>query len=106
MTEFGIILGMFAVTFGVRYPVLALVSRIDLPEWLRRSLKFVPPAVLAAITLPAVLIRDGNRLDLSPSNDYLLAGIVAAIVAHRTNNLLWTILSGMGGLFFLRAVLP
>ena len=99
------ILGMFAVTFGVRYPVLAFVSRINLPPLVRKALKYVPPAVLAAITVPAVLIPGGDTLDLSYSNTYLLAGIVAAVVSYRTKNLLWTILIGMAVFLVLRALI-
>lgn len=105
LAEFWIILGMFAVTFGVRYPVLAYVSRITLPPLVRAALKYVPPAVLAAITVPAVVIPDGTDIELSLSNAYLLAGIIAAAVSYRTKNLLWTILIGMAVFLGLRALL-
>jgi len=44
MNEFLLIFGMMLVTFGVRYPVLALVGRLDLPPNVRRGLEFVPVA--------------------------------------------------------------
>lgn len=95
MNEALMILGMFAVTFGVRYTVLAFASRAPLPDIIRRSLKFVPGAVLSAIVFPAVLMPQGGAPDLSLSNTYLLAGIAAALVSARTKNLLATILIGM-----------
>ncbi len=104
MWEIGLVLGMAAVTFAVRWPVLALVSRIDLPRPLLDALQFIPPAVLTAIIAPAVLMPDGESLDLSPDNSYLAAGLVAALVAWRSKNLLLTLVVGMGALLLWRWV--
>ena len=95
MDEALMILGMFAVTFGVRYPVLAFASRVTLPEIIARGLKFVPAAVLSAIIFPAVLMPGGGLPDVSFSNTYLIAGVTAALVSLRTKNLLATIVIGM-----------
>lgn len=94
MNETLLIVGMAGVTLAVRYPVLALVGRLPLPEPVFRALRFVPPAVLAAIIVPGVLFKD-NQLWLSPANNYLAAGIVSVLVAWRTRNLLLTIILGM-----------
>jgi branched-subunit amino acid transport protein len=94
MNEVLIILGMMVVTFGVRYPVLAIVGRVDLPEPVLRALKYVPVAVLTAIIAPAVLIQE-DKIDLMPDNAYLIGAIVAIIVSWRTKNLLATIVIGM-----------
>ncbi|MBC7870471.1 MAG: AzlD domain-containing protein [Chitinophagaceae bacterium] len=95
MKEALLILGMMIVTFGVRYPVLALVGRIELPEPVIRALRYVPPAVLTAIIVPAVLLRDG-QIALTLDNAYLIGAIAAIGVAWRTRNLLWAIVLGMG----------
>ena len=92
--ELLLVLGMMAVTFGVRYPVLAMVGRLELPPRVQATLRFIPPAVLSAIVAPAVFAPQGE-LWLSYSNSYLVAGAVAALVAWRTRNLLWTIVVGM-----------
>ena len=92
--EVYLVLGMMAVTVAVRYPVLVLVGRISLPQRVLDALKFIPPAVLTAIIVPAVLTPAG-QLDLSYTNAYLVAGLVAALLAWRTRNLLATILVGM-----------
>ena len=42
MNEILLLFGMFLVTFGVRYPILALVSRIQIPSILETGLKYVP----------------------------------------------------------------
>lgn len=99
-----LIIGMFAVTFGVRYPVMALVGRMNLSPRVLRALKYVPPAVLSAIVFPAVLIRDGD-LAFTPKNAYLVGAIVAIAVAWYTRSLLWTIGIGMICFLMLNAML-
>jgi branched-subunit amino acid transport protein len=95
MNEVLLLTGMFLVTFGVRYPVLALVSKIRLPVLVSQGLKYVPVAVLMAIIAPAIFIPDGNRFDLTWHNPALLAGLVAALVSWKSKSLLLTILAGM-----------
>jgi branched-subunit amino acid transport protein len=95
MNEAILIGGMALVTFAVRYPVLALLGKIHLPEPVFRALKFVPPVVLTAIIVPAILVAQDNRVDLNYTNAYLVAGLVAGFVAWRTRNLLLTIILGM-----------
>ncbi len=95
MNEVILIAGMALVTFAVRYPVLALLSKIPLPEPIFRALRFVPPVVLTAIIVPAVIISPDNRVDIQLSNSYLIAALVAGVVAWRSKNLLLTIVLGM-----------
>ncbi len=97
-----LVAGMMAVTFGVRYPVLALLGRLTLPPLALRALRYVPPAVLTAISVPAVLIPDGQRLAPGIDNAYLAAAIVAVIVSWRTRSLLLTIALGMAAFFLWR----
>jgi len=87
--------GMALVTFAVRYPVLALLGKIHLSEPVFRALKYVPPVVLTAIIVPAILIAQDSRLDIGYTNAYLVAGLAAGFVAWRTKNLLMTIVLGM-----------
>lgn len=81
-------------TFGMRFIFIYLLGRFEVPETLRRALRFVPPAVLSAIVVPELLVRSG-QIDLSASNFRLLAGVAAVLVAWRTKNTLLTILGGM-----------
>lgn len=105
MDEFILILGMAAVTFVVRYPVLVLVGKIPMPDPVFRALRYVPPAVLAAIIAPAVLLGDDGSLALTLDNSYLIATLAAGLVAWRTKNLLLTIVIGMAVLLGWRALL-
>ncbi len=61
-------------TFATRLSFIQLYGRRTFPDWLARSLRFVPPAVLTAIIIPELLVHDGG-LDLSFGNFRLLAGI-------------------------------
>lgn len=102
--EVVLILGMFAVTFGVRYASLALVGKTQLPENLLRALRYVPVAVLTAITVPEMFIRDGS-LTVSYTNPYLVGGIVAIAISWYTRNLLITIAGGLAVFFAYRWLL-
>ncbi len=92
--EIILILGMLAVTFSVRYIPLVLVGRIELPKRVFRALRYVPVAVLTAISVPAALMPQGD-VDFRLSNAYLYAAIIAVLIAWRTKNLLYTIAGGM-----------
>jgi branched-subunit amino acid transport protein len=81
-------------TFALRFSFIFLFGKVDMPDWLRRALRFVPASVLAALVLPALTYPDG-ALDLSLGNVRLLAGIGGALVAWKTRNVLWTIAVGM-----------
>jgi len=90
-------------TFATRLSFIQLYGRRTFPEWLARSLRFVPPAVLTAIIIPELLVHDGG-LDLSFGNFRLLAGIIAALVAWRTKNVMLTVLVGMAVLWALQFI--
>ncbi len=104
MNDVLLIGGMALVTFAIRYPVLVLVGKIKLPDPIFRALKYVPPAILTAIILPAVLLNDSNQLNLRLTNAPLVAGLLAAFVAWRTRNVLLTIILGMLALWIWRAL--
>lgn len=89
-------------TFGMRFVFIYLLGRFEVPETMRRALRFVPPAVLSAIVFPELMIRSSGQIDLSLTNFRLLAGIVAVLVAWRTKNTLLTILAGMVALLLLQ----
>jgi branched-subunit amino acid transport protein len=104
MNEILLILGMMLVTFGVRYPMLAIVGRLQLPPSVIRALGYVPVAVLTGIIVPEVVMPQ-DRIDIGINNAYLVAGILAVIVSWRTKNLLATIVIGMSGFLLWRAVM-
>ncbi|MDQ3007602.1 MAG: AzlD domain-containing protein [Chloroflexota bacterium] len=89
------------ITFGMRFSLIYLFGRFNVPDGLRKALHYVPPAVLSAIIFPELFIRNGT-LDLSLDNDRLMAGLVAILVAWFTKSILFTILAGMLALFLLQ----
>ena len=97
------IIGGGLVTFAIRLSFIAALEKITLPESIRRALRFVPAAVLSAIIFPEVF-RPGGQFDVSLGNTRLLAGVLAALVAWRTKNVLLTIAIGMGALWVLQAI--
>ena len=105
MNELIMVAGMALVTFLIRYPTMVLVGKIPLPDRVFRALRYVPPAVLAAIIVPSVLMPDGKTVDFAPTNSYLVAGILAVIIAWRSKNLLLTIVLGMAIFLLLRVLI-
>ncbi|WP_245533742.1 AzlD domain-containing protein [Calidithermus timidus] len=91
------------VTFYLRYSFIGHSQRIQTPEWFRHALRFVPAAVLSALVCKA-LVYYGGTLQMTPSNERLLAAMVAAGVAWRTKNVLWTTVTGMLALWVLQAL--
>lgn len=94
MTLWLTIIGMGVITFLIRLSFIALSDRLSVPDVVQRGLRYVPVAVLAAIIAPAML-QPNDVLDISLSNFHLLAGLVAIAVAWRTQNVIWTVVSGM-----------
>jgi len=89
-------------TYATRLSFILLFGRIDMPPILRRALHYIPPAVLTAIIFPEIFSPNGQP-DLSLANPRFLAGVLAALVAWRTRNVVLTILIGMGALLALQA---
>ena len=97
------IIGMGLITYAIRLSFVLLGERGQGPAVFRRGLKFVPTAVLSAIILPE-LLQPGGTLDISLGNARLLAGLIAALIAWRTQNVLGTIGAGMGVLWVLEVI--
>ena len=89
------------ITFSIRFSLIYLFGKLHIPETLRRSLHYVPPAVLSAIIFPELVLKDGS-LNLALDNHRLLAGLFAVLVAWFSKNTLITILAGMVALFLLQ----
>lgn len=95
-------IGVF--TYAIRLSFIGLLGTKEMPALLLKALRFVPIAVLPAIILPQLFLR-GNTLDFSLANPRWIAGILAAIVAWRTRNVLLTIVVGMAVLWGLQILL-
>ena len=93
--EVGLILGMALITFAIRYTLFAMGHKVRFSPVVTQALNYVPVAVLSAIAVPVMLMPDGEGLQLSLDNAYLVGGIAAIIIAARWRNLLATIAGGI-----------
>lgn len=94
------ILGMLAITFATRYSFFAWPN-LRFPRLVEQALHYVPVSVLAAIVVPGMLMPAGEWW-LDWQNAYLLAGLLAILVAALSRNLLATIAVGLASFFLLR----
>ena len=91
-------------TYGFRLSFIHLFGRIDeVPARIKRPLRYVPPAVLAALVLPD-LVTIRPSVAATVVDERLIAGVVAGAVAWRTENVMATIASGMVTLWLFRFV--
>ena len=95
------IVGVGVITFLLRASFIAFADPQRFPHVFRRALAFVPPAVLAAIVAPGLLLNQG-AFDPSLANPRWMAGVLAIAVAARTRSVLAAIVSGMCALWLLQ----
>ena len=88
-------------TYLTRLSFIGAFGEREMPAWLERPLRFVAPAVLGAIVLPAV-VRPEGAIDLIPaSNPRFLAAVIAGLAAYRWRNVSVVIVLGMVALWVL-----
>lgn len=94
------IVGMAVVTLATRaLPLLAM--RGEPPAWLGRWLDLVPVAVFTALALRPLMVSAGPAPQLIAGAP-LVAGLVGAVAAWRTGNVVATIAAGMAAFWLLR----
>ncbi|QNM95648.1 AzlD domain-containing protein [Chitinimonas koreensis] len=97
--ELAVIAGMTAVTFTIRYAFFALGDKVRFPPLVKRALRYVPVAVLTAITVPMVLLPDGQHWQLDWRNAWLAGALASGLIAWRWNKLLAAIGGGIAVFF-------
>ncbi len=98
------ILLMTVLVFTSRYLFLEPKLPIRLGGRTQKILSYASPAVLTAIWAPIVFIPEGE-LGLSLNNPFLLAAIIAVVIAYLTKNVLLTTIVSMAAFLVLRIVL-
>ena len=91
-------------TYLERLSFIGIIGNRDLPDWALLPLRYVAPAVFAALVAPAVLLVDGDLAVLPATNPRALAMVIALLVAWRTKSVAATIVVGMAALWLLQAV--
>lgn len=93
-----LVAGMTAVTYIPRAAPLMFLATRSLPERLMRWLEMIPPAVLAALLAPELLlrVRGGEKaFFLSLDNTFLLACLPTVAVGWLTRSFFGTVATGM-----------
>ncbi len=89
------IAGMAVVTFLPRLLPTLFLSGRNLRPVIVAWLRLVPPAVLAAMLVPSLLVRE-ERFDMGGDNLFFWAALVAFAVAWKWKSLFATVVVGMG----------
>ena len=104
MTDFGIVLAIGVGTYLIRLSFIGIVGDRAMPDWAMVPIRFVAPAVLAALAAPAILLHDG-ALAVSPAaNPRGPAAAVALLLAWKTKNVAVVIAAGMATVWALQAL--
>jgi len=104
MSNVGIIFAIGIGTYLLRLSFIGIVGDRVMPEWALVPLRFVAPAVLAALIAPAVLLNDG-ALDVSlTSNPRAIAALVALLLAWKTKSVPVVIAAGLITVWALQAL--
>lgn len=104
MSNLGIIFAIGIGTYLLRLSFIGIIGDRVMPEWALVPLRFVAPAVLAALIAPSVLLNDG-ALDLSPaSNPRAIAAFVALLLAWKTRSVPVVIAAGLATVWALQAM--
>lgn len=83
-------------TYAIRSSFMLVAHRFDdLPPSVMRVLRMIPPAALAALTVPAVLRPDGE-IDLT--NPRFAAALIAGLAGYFTKSVLVTLGVGFASL--------
>jgi branched-subunit amino acid transport protein len=100
----GLIAGMALTNFLIRVIPISIMSRLELPEPLRRWLGYVPVSVMAAIVAVQVF-HPAERFDFALTNPYLLAAVPTALVYRFTRSFLGATAAGILTFLALRYLL-
>ena len=104
-TIWAVIVGMAVLNYAVRFPPIAIVSRMDLPKPIMRWLSFIPISVMGALVAGEVLRPAGVWIDPLTSPN-LLAAIITGVVFKFTRSFLGATVAGMASFVVLQRVLP
>jgi branched-subunit amino acid transport protein len=100
-----LILGMAAVTYATRVGFIGVARQFEMHPLLRRSLEYVPVAILAALVFPAVLAPSG-KLESPVGNIYIWAALITATTLFTTKRQWVAIVVGVLSLVVMRHLLP
>jgi branched-subunit amino acid transport protein len=89
------------ITFFSRYLFLAPKLPLRIGAKITHFLSFSAPAVLTAIWVPIIFVKD-NSFDSSLNNPYLLAATVAIVTAYKSHSVYLTLVTSISVFVLLR----
>ena len=96
-TLWGLFIAVGIATLALRVAFIEGHGRWHVPPLLQRALKYVPASVLAALVAPAVVLPPAGS-DVLIDWPRLIAATLAAAMAWRFRNTLYSLFVGMGTL--------
>ncbi|MER5889284.1 AzlD domain-containing protein [Streptomyces sp. NPDC001941] len=105
MTMALVILGMGLCSFLPRYLPLVLLADREMPETVKSLLGHTPPAVLAALVVPAMLTPEGHGLHVALDNPYLVGGLVTFVAGLISKKFLLVSAIGIAAFYLSRWLL-
>ena len=90
INEVVLVSGMFCVTYFIRYIPLGISNNFKLPFYFEKGLKYVPTAVLMAITSLAIFTQDDGNLNFNLTNPYIYGALGSFISGFVFQKLLVT----------------
>ncbi|NQV79501.1 MAG: AzlD domain-containing protein [Alphaproteobacteria bacterium] len=97
------ILGMSAVTLLIKVSPLVLLGSRKLPRGVEDALKYLPVAVLSAMVVQLLMVKDG-ALNLTFDDAMVWAAVPTLVTAIVTRNLFASIAVGMGFVAVVRLI--
>lgn len=88
-------------TYLTRLSFIGAFGERKMPAWMEQPLRYVAPAAMGAIVLPAVVQPDGVIELLPAVNPRFFAAVIAAAVAYKWRNVSLVIAVGMASLWIL-----
>ena len=85
------IVGMAIVTYLPRVLPLHIASK-HWPSWLKNCIEYLPVALIAAITIPTLFVKEQN---INFYNPEFIAFVPTIMVAYFTRNLIVTVITGV-----------
>ena len=105
INEVVLVSGMFCVTYFIRYIPLGISNNFKLPFYFEKGLKYVPTAVLMAITSLAIFTQDDGNLNLNVTNPYIYGALGSFISGFVFQKHLVTILFGIFTFFIFKLLI-
>ena len=96
-----IIIGTSLLTFLMRYLPLRLLHRWTVPTAVERFLYYLPMAVLSALALQSLLLKNG-QLNWEVPKIYLIGALASILAGMLTRNIGFSIVAGMATAGLLR----